>query len=125
MVLPVLELDGTQELGYPLPSHATFTTRSASGNGSRRRRTASTTLKIALFAPMPSARVTTAKPLDGGLQERIGRVTRPAVLLEIARCHVSVGKDTGPVRKPLQLDLPRSVHPLANRLTRLPAPIHG
>ena len=44
---------------YPLPSHATLTTRSASANGSGRRSTALSTLKIALFAPIPSANVRT------------------------------------------------------------------
>src|SRR5688572_21512829 len=48
------------------PFHDTFTTRAALANGMGCRRTASRTLNTALFAPIPSARVTTTIAVNRG-----------------------------------------------------------
>jgi hypothetical protein len=50
----------------PFQVEATLTRRSASGYGSGRSRTAFTTLKIALLAPMPTASVATATSVKPG-----------------------------------------------------------
>jgi len=48
--------------------------RSARGNGSARHRTASTTLKTAVFAPMPSASASTATTVKPGWRRSIRRL---------------------------------------------------
>src|SRR5262249_23634133 len=52
--------------------------REASANGSGRRSTASTTLKIAVFAPIPKARMPIAAAAKPGLLRRVRRLKRRA-----------------------------------------------
>src|SRR5258707_15846027 len=63
---------------YPLvgcDSHS-WTRRSGSGNGKGRSKTAFTTVKIAVFAPMPRASERTATPVKTGDRANIRRAKR-------------------------------------------------
>src|SRR2546426_485673 len=111
----------TEPFCEPLgPLSKTITNRSVSLNGNGRRRMALTTLKIAVFAPMPSASVSTATAVKPGLFSSWRKANLRSFITQrlhwIDLCRVAGGQPAGGERYRQQKQRYRRKRRWINRL---------
>ena len=101
------KLPSDTEPSFPFHSSLTIITRSGCANGNGRSTTLSTALKIAVVAPMPSARVSTAKvvnagavkELPNGIRDVLTQLVQPLAALALAVTRVSQRRTLGGDRR--------------------------